>query len=187
VHTNSGGSGWTHNQDILGTRDAECFGDRAELAEDGNTFVASATNAPPSCGRVHRKSGGTFSQLGVDADLTVLDSNDRYFRITGDGNAVLLSDNRNDFIAADAGSMSVMVTGTHSISAGGDPHFCTFRNEHCDFHGHCDLVLLEASHFANGKGLSVHIRSSPFKKIFSYISDVVIRIGNDILEVGGGA
>jgi len=89
-------------------------------------------------------------------------------------------------VASAVPSSSPSLAPVSSVSAGGDPHFYTFRNEHYDFHGHCDLVLLEASHFANGKGLSVHIRSSPFKKIFSYISDAVIRIGDDILEVGGG-
>jgi len=217
VYTNSGGSGWTHNQDILGTRSSEYFGQRVDLSDDGNTFVASATDRSPRYGRVYRKSGGTFSQLGVDADLTVPGAADRDFRITGDGKAVLLADTFNDDFATDAGSMWVIgvvsnpsaspsavpshapsaspsavassspsLAPVSSISAGGDPHFYTFRNEHYDFHGHCDLILLEASHFAQGKGLSVHIRSSPFKKIFSYISDVVIRIGDDILEVGGG-
>jgi len=186
VHTNTGGSGWTHDQDILGTRNGERFGYRVDISDDGNTFVASASYTAPCCGRVHRKTSSTFAQLGFDADLAVPDQHDSNVRISGDGNAVLLSDFRNDFPDARAGSMQVWVTGDHSISAGGDPHFCTFRNQHYDFHGHCDLILLEASHFGQGKGLSVHIRSSAHKKIFSYISDAAIRIGNDVLEVGGG-
>ena len=34
------------------------------------------------------------------------------------------------------------------------------------------------------QGLSIHIRSSPYKTFFSYVSDVAIRIGGDVLEVG---
>ena len=73
--------------------------------------------------------------------------------------------------------------------AGGDPHFKTWHGAQYDFHGHCDLVLLNAPHVADGhgnanKGLSIHIRSSPYKTFFSFVSDVAIRIGEDILEVG---
>jgi len=73
--------------------------------------------------------------------------------------------------------------------AGGDPHFKTWHGAQYDFHGHCDLVLLNAPHVADGhrkanQGLSIHIRSSSFKTFFSYISDVAIRIGDDVLEVG---
>lgn len=69
-------------------------------------------------------------------------------------------------------------------SAGGDPHFRTWAGKKYDFHGHCDLVLLDNIKFANGMGLSIHIRSDPFKKIFSYIPRVAIRIGQDVLEIG---
>jgi len=69
--------------------------------------------------------------------------------------------------------------------AGGDPHFKTWSGQSFDFHGHCDLVLLHNSHFDQGEGISIHIRSSPYKKVFSYISDAAFKIGNDVLEVGG--
>jgi len=82
---------------------------------------------------------------------------------------------------------------THWLTggAGGDPHFKTWHGAQYDFHGHCDLVLLNAPHVADGhgntnKGLSIHIRSSPIKTVLSYISDVAIRIGDDVLEVGNG-
>jgi hypothetical protein len=69
--------------------------------------------------------------------------------------------------------------------AGGDPHIKTWdAGENYDYHGHCDLVLLHSERFQNGKGLSIHIRSSPYKTIYSYISEAVVRIGTDILEVG---
>jgi len=186
VYENNGGSSWTLLQHIDGTRPGERFGDKIDLSEDGTTFVASAMNLSPFYARVYRKSGSTFSQLGGDADLTLAAALDFDVRITGDGNALLVSDVTANAVATNAGFIQVWVTGDHSISAGGDPHFYTFRNQHYDFHGHCDLVLLEASHFAQGKGLSVHIRSSAYKEIFSYISDAAIRIGDDVLEIGGG-
>jgi len=63
-----------------------------------------------------------------------------------------------------------------------------------DFHGICDLVLLNAPQFGQNvaeqdqrdraAGLSIHIRSSPFKTYFSYVSDVAIQLGQDTLEIG---
>jgi len=75
-------------------------------------------------------------------------------------------------------------TGTVQAGAGGDPHFKTWKGDKYDFHGHCDLVLLHTSTFGDGQGLSIHIRSSPLLTIMSYISDVAIRIGENVLEVG---
>jgi len=71
--------------------------------------------------------------------------------------------------------------------AGGDPHFYTWSGNSYDFHGHCDLVLLNTPSMGErhgNKGLSIHIRSAPFKIFFSFISDVAVRIGDDILEIG---
>jgi len=58
----------------------------------------------------------------------------------------------------------------------------TWQGYSHDWHGHCDLVLLHAPDFGNGKCLSIHVRSSPYREIFSYISDVAIRIGNAVLD-----
>lgn len=44
--------------------------------------------------------------------------------------------------------------------------------------------MLDNKYFDNGKGLSIHIRSDPFQTIFSYISRVAVRIGEEIFEVG---
>jgi hypothetical protein len=43
--------------------------------------------------------------------------------------------------------------------AQGDPHFKTWRGQHFDFHGECDLVLLHSSEFGSGLGLDIHIRT----------------------------
>ena len=78
-----------------------------------------------------------------------------------------------------------------AAGAGGDPHFRTWSGNRYDFHGHCDLLLLKSPHFGQGQqkhpkdqGLSVHIRSAPFKMVYSYISDIAIQIGDDVLEIG---
>ena len=68
----------------------------------------------------------------------------------------------------------------------GDPHFQTWSGEKYDFHGVCDLVLLENRDFDNGLDMDIHIRTKGMNKKFSYISNAVIRIGEDTLEVAAG-
>lgn len=62
----------------------------------------------------------------------------------------------------------------------------TWKNEHFEFHGQCDIVMVSNPHFANGLGLDIHIRTK-LVRFWSYIQVAVIRIGNDILEVSGSA
>jgi hypothetical protein len=64
----------------------------------------------------------------------------------------------------------------------GDPHFKTWRGHHFDFHGECDLVLLQSEAFESGLGLDVHIRTK-MRRDISYISSAALRIGSDVLEV----
>ncbi|CAJ1956427.1 unnamed protein product [Cylindrotheca closterium] len=66
-----------------------------------------------------------------------------------------------------------------------DPHIITWKNEHYEFHGQCDLVLAKDPDFAEGMGLDVHIRTK-IVRYWSYVQSVAIRIGNDILEIQGG-
>ena len=73
-----------------------------------------------------------------------------------------------------------------SAGAGGDPHFKLFSGKSFDFHGHCDLLLLESPTVADGAGLSIQVRSSPYKEIFSYISEAAIQIGDRVLTIGHG-
>jgi len=54
-----------------------------------------------------------------------------------------------------------------------------------DFHGACDLVLVNNPEFANGLGLDIHIRTK-IQTWWSYIDTAVLRIGGDTLEVQGG-
>lgn len=67
----------------------------------------------------------------------------------------------------------------------GDPHFKTWTGERFDFHGACDLVLLQNHAFDNNKGMDIHIRTK-FTKHWSYIESAVVRIGKETLEVTGG-
>jgi hypothetical protein len=66
--------------------------------------------------------------------------------------------------------------------ANGDPHFKTWHGKHFDFHGVCDLVLLQNKEFESGLGLDVHIRTH-MRRDLSYISSVALRMGADVLEV----
>lgn len=53
-----------------------------------------------------------------------------------------------------------------------------------DFHGECDLVLLQAQNFDGlGKDLNLHIRTT-IRYDYSYISSAALQIGADVLEVG---
>jgi len=65
-----------------------------------------------------------------------------------------------------------------------DPHFSMWTGEKFDFHGACDLVLLENPTFSNDLGISIHIRTT-FTRLWSYISSAVIQIGNETFEVMG--
>jgi len=66
----------------------------------------------------------------------------------------------------------------------GDPHFKTWKREHFEFHGQCDLVLTSDPKFADGLGMDVHIRTK-LVRYWSYIKNAVIRIGDDVFEVQG--
>lgn len=71
-------------------------------------------------------------------------------------------------------------------NAKGDPHFKTFGGEAFDFHGQCDLVMLQNPSFAGGLGLNVHIRTR-ISTWWSYISHAVVQIGDQMIEVAAGA
>ena len=66
-------------------------------------------------------------------------------------------------------------------SGSGDPHFKTWTGDKYDYHGECDLVLVDHPTFWDNKGLKVHIRTERVK-YFSYISTIAVKIGDDVLE-----
>lgn len=65
----------------------------------------------------------------------------------------------------------------------GDPHFWTWSKQKFDYHGECDLQLIESKNFGNGLGLDVQVRATQ-RSWYSFIETAAVRIGNDILEVG---
>jgi len=67
----------------------------------------------------------------------------------------------------------------------GDPHFKTWAGELYDFHGVCDLVWMKNPEFGNGLGMDIHMRTARMG-MWSYVSNAVIRIGEDIFEIAGG-
>jgi len=74
---------------------------------------------------------------------------------------------------------------TSGAGAYGDPHILTWSKEHYEYHGACDLVLVQNPDFADGLGLHLHMRSKRVKW-WSYIESAVLTIGSDTLEVKGG-
>ena len=70
-----------------------------------------------------------------------------------------------------------LVPGTGS----GDPHFKTFTGQKYDYHGECDLVLIDNPSFADGLGMRLHIRTTRVK-YWSYIEQIALQIGDDVLE-----
>jgi von Willebrand factor type D domain/Repulsive guidance molecule (RGM) C-terminus len=85
---------------------------------------------------------------------------------------------------ASKGGQSYSVNGycKGSCHSGGDPHFNTWSGDTYSYHGECDLVLLSNPEFRNGLGLNVHVRTE-IETWYSFISNVAVQIGNDILEV----
>jgi hypothetical protein len=69
-----------------------------------------------------------------------------------------------------------------TASAQGDPHFRTWRGQHYDYNGECDLIFLQNKEFESGLGMDLHIRTK-IRRDMSYISSAVLRIGSDVLEV----
>jgi len=72
-----------------------------------------------------------------------------------------------------------------TASASGDPHLTTWGGEKYDYHGACDLVLFKDPNFADGLGLTIHIRTEG-RNWWSFIKTALVQIGDDTLEVMGG-
>jgi hypothetical protein len=66
----------------------------------------------------------------------------------------------------------------------GDPHIKTWGGGHFDFHGGCDLILVDSPNYSKGLGLRIHVRTK-VTDWWSYIDSAVLQIGNDRLEVQG--
>ena len=68
-----------------------------------------------------------------------------------------------------------------------DPHFKTFNGKAFSYHGECDLVLMRSKSFEDGKGLSIHVRTTRMDNYrgaaYSLISAAAVQMGNTVLEV----
>jgi hypothetical protein len=79
-------------------------------------------------------------------------------------------------------SVTPLLKGPGGGGSNGDPHVSTWRGQHFDYHGECDLVLFQSPTFESGLGLAVHIRTQ-IRHGMSFISSAALRIGTDVLEV----
>jgi hypothetical protein len=70
-----------------------------------------------------------------------------------------------------------------AIFCGGDPHFKTWAGEWFDFHGECDLQLIQDKEFGKGLGVDIQVRTKA-RYEYSFIESAAIMIGDDVLEVG---
>lgn len=68
-----------------------------------------------------------------------------------------------------------------SGGGGGDPHFKTWSGRKYDYHGECDMVLINNPTFRNGLGLRLDIRTTR-SGYFSYIERAALSIGGDVFE-----
>jgi len=66
----------------------------------------------------------------------------------------------------------------------GDPHFTSWQGANFDYHGACDLVMIHNENFNGYAGMDLHVRTEQIESgEYSFISDVALRLGSDILEV----
>lgn len=65
---------------------------------------------------------------------------------------------------------------------GGDPHFRTLDGTLYSFHGECDVVMARSNSYSSGLGLELQARTKIVDD-WSLISNVALRIGNDIIEM----
>jgi len=68
----------------------------------------------------------------------------------------------------------------------GDPHFKTHSGEMYDFHGGCDLVLVDNPAFKDRLGMLIHIRTK-IETWWSYVESAVVRIGDETVEITGSS
>ncbi|CAJ1963414.1 unnamed protein product [Cylindrotheca closterium] len=96
----------------------------------------------------------------------------------------ILSDTELGTIAEGFTHTEVTHVETTEPQIGGDPHIVTWKGEHYEYHGQCDMVMVNDPLFADNAGLDIHIRTK-LVRFWSYIKNVSIRIGSDILEIVG--
>jgi len=108
-----------------------------------------------------------------------------YFGFTATTDQVYTNEHRVCFNDESVTLIETTTPALPPVTAGGDPHFTMWTGEKYDFHGACDLVLLQNPHFHDGLGMDIHIRTK-FTLEWSYIYSAVLQIGHETLEVMGG-
>ena len=87
-------------------------------------------------------------------------------------------------VKAATGTVTISYQSCSGADGGGDPHFTTFGQEHFDFQGECDLLLINNPSFMDGVGMTVHGRTK-LHGSWSAFEAAAIKIGDDVLEVHG--
>jgi len=70
----------------------------------------------------------------------------------------------------------------------GDPHFRMWNVNNgtwFDYHGECDLVLVDNPKLSTGQNLKIHVRTK-INSWYSYVESAAIQIGEEVLEIQGG-
>jgi hypothetical protein len=137
-----------------------------KVKKSDGSFISSL----PSLGDPDIRNVGLACDVKSFAPFTVIWSRDRRF---GRARAIEVDAGTCTCDAADPG---------RNGGAQGDPHFTTWLGGRFDYHGECDLVLLQSSTFESGLGLDVQIRTQ-IRRGMSFISSAALRIGTDVLEV----
>jgi len=113
--------------------------------------------------------------MGAGTDCFYMGTSDN-FKVCGDKG---ISDEEEEELAEPPADKTFLPPTKGSGS--GDPHFKTWTGDKYDYHGECDLVLVNNPTFMDGLGLRIHIRTTRVK-YFSYIEKVAVMIGDDVLE-----
>jgi von Willebrand factor type D domain len=140
--------------------------------------AAKSTNVPVQQS-VCKKISQAIKQKKIFSDDTICPKDTK-------GNPVMVSyytqNTGNNGGAGRLCSASLCKKCTH-MRCGGDPHFMTIDGTAYTYHGQCDLVMAKSNNLDNtGLSLDVHARTT-IKGDWSYVSNVAIKIGNDILEI----
>jgi hypothetical protein len=191
---------------LVGEDQGDLFGWSFDLTASGSRLVVGAKHAKGQLKNRRRAGQTMIFDYNGDTDAWVLattidglggwDKSGYSVAISAEGHNVVIAAPYNDEDQRggeehvnkpeDAGYVRVFEGPSPHAGANGDPHFATWRGEHFEYHGKCDLELVSDPTFADGKGLVVNIRTE-IVRTWSYIKNAVIRIDDDIIEVQGGS
>eukprot|EP00526_Cylindrotheca_closterium_P007059 CAMPEP_0113610692 /NCGR_PEP_ID=MMETSP0017_2-20120614/5159_1 /TAXON_ID=2856 /ORGANISM="Cylindrotheca closterium" /LENGTH=721 /DNA_ID=CAMNT_0000519591 /DNA_START=680 /DNA_END=2845 /DNA_ORIENTATION=- /assembly_acc=CAM_ASM_000147 len=186
---------WTQiGQDIFtesaGNRNSGYLGYSVSLSSQGDSVAVGgpthgSKHLTVSSGRavVFKWDGFAWAQIGQDFDGT-----GDYQHV---GWSVALSSDGNTFAIGESSSRDIghvkvyqIPIAATSVGSQGDLHYKTWKGEHYEYHGQCDIMLIKDDNFANGRGLQVQTRTKN-GRFWSFNQAAAIMIGNDTLEIEG--